>query len=285
MNPRQTKNLIISAWNADNIKPKKNEVQNFLADYEIDIMLLSETWLRAGDNLKFANYITYREDRQDGPVGGVAILIKNKIKHDFITIENLTTLETIGIQIKTSNNKDLRIFTAYYPPSRIFQHSVYRKIVENDIPTIIMGDLNSKNTQWGCLTTNQYGRQMAKLLDNQNMNILTPDKPTFFGINTIRPDMLGVAIYKNISHHMELKRICDLSSGHNPIILTLGSEIALEPDVAAKKINWETFKKLTHENLRLMNIPTTENEIDAAIESLTNTITDSLSYSTSNTKP
>lgn len=68
---------------------------------------------------------------------------------------------------------------------------------------------------------------MAKLLDDHNMNILTPDKPTFFGIQTIRPDMLDIAIYKNIPFHMELKTICDLSSDHNPILLTLNSEATL----------------------------------------------------------
>lgn len=140
MATKQTKSLIISAWNAHNIKPKKDEPQN-----KIDIMLLSETWLGAGDKLKYANYTTYREDRKNGAGGGVAILIKRKIEHDIITIENLITLETIGIQIKLNNNSSLRIFTAYYPPGKKFHHPDYQKIVESDIPTIIMGGLNSKN--------------------------------------------------------------------------------------------------------------------------------------------
>lgn len=278
-------NLIIAAWNADNIKLKKHELQQFLSENKIDIMLISETWLRAGDKLNYANYTTYREDRKDGPGGGVAILIKRTLTHDLITANNLETLEAIGIQIKIDTKTQLRIFSAYHPPAKQFHHTDYRKLLVQNIPTIIMGDLNAKNTQWGCLTTNKYGRQLSKLLDENNMGILTPGKPTFFGTNTIRPDMLDIAIYKDVSRHMELETVCDLSSDHNPIIMTIGPDIPIPTPELTKKVDWDKYKKYVHDNINLKNTLTTEQEIEESVETFTLTLTEALKNSTFPTKP
>lgn len=70
----------ICYWNADGIKDKIPELQNFLIDKQIDIMLLQETKLNPNNKLRILNYEVYRRDRVTHR-GGVAIISKRNIQH------------------------------------------------------------------------------------------------------------------------------------------------------------------------------------------------------------
>ena len=68
--------LVIINWNANGIKQNLNTFATFLLAHNFDIAC--ETRLIASNKIKFNGYTTYRKDRLSG---GVAIIIKTKIKH------------------------------------------------------------------------------------------------------------------------------------------------------------------------------------------------------------
>lgn len=73
-----TPNLIkISAWNANSLQNKINELQHFVITHIIDIMCVNETHARPSDTLKLSNYKQYRTDQLTYRGGGTAIYIKN----------------------------------------------------------------------------------------------------------------------------------------------------------------------------------------------------------------
>lgn len=57
---------------------------------------------------------------KNGPKGGIAIAIKANIKHDPLIVENLDLLEIIGVQITMNETNPIKIYSAYYPPTKNF---------------------------------------------------------------------------------------------------------------------------------------------------------------------
>ncbi|KAK4876094.1 hypothetical protein RN001_012516 [Aquatica leii] len=70
-NPNIT-SLKISFWNCNCLQYKTTELQNFLGQYKIDVILLSETHLNVCNNPKIPNYTFYHTDR-DNKGGGTGI--------------------------------------------------------------------------------------------------------------------------------------------------------------------------------------------------------------------
>jgi hypothetical protein len=77
-------------------------------------------------------------------MGGVAILVRNKIKQQQLPTLVLTYLEAIAVSINI-NNKYITFFSAYQPPSRQMLIADYEKVLNLDNSVIISGDLNSKH--------------------------------------------------------------------------------------------------------------------------------------------
>lgn len=64
----------ICIWNAQGIKNKKIELVKFLHDHDIDVMLISETFLKHNINFFVKGYHFHRKDRENQSKGGVGIL-------------------------------------------------------------------------------------------------------------------------------------------------------------------------------------------------------------------
>ncbi len=89
-------------------------------------------------------------------MGGVAILVRNKIKQQQLPSLALTYLEAVAVSINI-NNKYITFVSAYQPPSRQMLIADYEKVMSLDNSVIIAGDLNSKHINWGCRVTNPNG--------------------------------------------------------------------------------------------------------------------------------
>ncbi|KAE9521635.1 hypothetical protein AGLY_017931 [Aphis glycines] len=101
------------------------------------IICLQETNLKPNHNATMKNYQGYFKERQTNPnraSGGVAILVKNNIKSSPIPI--ISELEQL--------------------PS----------------PYIMVGDFNSRNTNWGCNHTDPRGKIIEKIIDDENITLL-----------------------------------------------------------------------------------------------------------------
>ena len=103
-------NLKIITWNALGIRNKALEFFTFLCKHDVDLALVSETWLSSNINLSNRSYKCYRYDRQDRTGGGVAMVVKRSIRHLLLPIVRTQIVENISIEIPFNNGSHLKIF-------------------------------------------------------------------------------------------------------------------------------------------------------------------------------
>jgi len=69
-------------WNATSLSGKDDELSYFINNKNIDVALVTETWLKPQIKLKFVNYEIIRSDSPRNVTGGgVAIIINKQIKY------------------------------------------------------------------------------------------------------------------------------------------------------------------------------------------------------------
>jgi exonuclease III len=96
--------LRLAYWNADGVRDRKLELEQFLGDYGVDVCLLNETHLTSGRALRFANYVCHRTDRPTLG-GGTAILVHRGIDHYPVPVSGLQQLEATAIHLVLATRK------------------------------------------------------------------------------------------------------------------------------------------------------------------------------------
>lgn len=106
-----------------------------------------------------------------------------------------------------------------------------------------MGDFNAKRQDWGCHSNNKRRNLLATFTAYSHQDIMVhhPTSPTHFGYG--RPDILDLAITKNIPQNLQIEVLCDLESDHNPIVTTYRHCPATKSPKQIKHINWEKFQE------------------------------------------
>lgn len=108
--------LRVVHWNAQSLKGKKLLLKTFLREYQVDVMLISETHLTAAMKLTLPGYITHRKDERS-PQGtayrGLAILVKRNVVHQPIDFEEHATIYALGIEVQVAGNV-VRLYAAYH---------------------------------------------------------------------------------------------------------------------------------------------------------------------------
>lgn len=279
INTRKPSNLRIAFWNANSILNKKMESETFIQESNIDIMLVSETFLRQCHNFNVANYITYRKDRNNCPGGGTATIIKRNIQHFETTTPELQEAEANSIMVCTQTG-NIRIISFYSPGARTLLAEDLNALTRTDTPTIIAGDFNAKSRLWNSRTINSNGRVLARNAEENGYLVLGPDEPTHFTAGAA-PEVIDVAILKNITHQFEIQTIHDLSSDHFSVILFLGDPNTNEQDsFSYKKTNWLKYNNFLQQNNLPCPIITNKNEITTAIINLEEDIKRALQHAT-----
>ncbi|UYV73849.1 hypothetical protein LAZ67_11001128 [Cordylochernes scorpioides] len=186
------------------LRNKKQQFAEFLNDH--DIALVSETWLKPCHKMRIQNFITLRNDRLNGQGGGTAIFIHKKYSHMHLFIPPPKARKQQEFQSKTKTD----------------QTDIYN-IFSTDTLTIIAGDLNCKHPAWGSTTTNPSGRRLQNAINVMDLDVSYPDEPT----HDSPPDIIDIAVHKNISQSAYSKVLHELTSDHLPA-RTFGYERLLE---------------------------------------------------------
>jgi hypothetical protein len=121
---------------------------------------------------------------------------------------------------------------------------------------------------------------------NNNYTIVPPDTPTHYpDQHNHQPDVLDIAILKNINLQYELRNCTDeLSSDHSPVIITLRGKLSANPPTTPRTVtNWPKFAVDLHCDIPSPKpIINSEAELNQEVEKLTSTIQNALSNNTSN---
>lgn len=199
-------------WNANGILTKSSAFIQFLDAHKIDIACITETHLAPHKNFKIPHYICYRNDRPSNKAAGwVAILVKRSISHAIYPTQSDNTLELIALQITLSHNKTLNIISEYRSPNKLTNFQQLAFLFNSNNPTIMLGDLNAKNTAWGCNITIPPGSALQNIISVYNLDVHAPNEPTHYSYNKYYlPDILNTAISKNLHFQLFSKSLVEL---------------------------------------------------------------------------
>uniref|UniRef100_A0A2S2PXP8 Putative RNA-directed DNA polymerase n=1 Tax=Sipha flava TaxID=143950 RepID=A0A2S2PXP8_9HEMI len=251
-------NTVVLNWNANGLKNNRNTLSAFLNHHNIDIACISETHLSITDKIKFPGYIIYRADRvtQIRAMGGVALLVRNKIIQQQMPITGLECLEAVAVLINI-NNKPIMVVSAYQPPSRRMLIADYDKILSLHNSIIVAGDLNSKHTNWGCRVNNPNGVKLQNFIANTPYSIAAPNEPTYFPTDINRlPDILDILLLKSIPFVCMQETLAELNSDHAPVKITLNStsqSYQYNTSLIKGKPNWDIYSNQIKTNLKIPN--------------------------------
>lgn len=277
--------LTILNWNANGIKSQRALFISFLARHSVDIACITETHLSEGETFKISGYQIYRTDRITGAAwGGVAIMIKQQLQHSTPIDIPTINLETITVNISTSNTNPILITAAYKQPNKPLKDADIQNLFNSTSPTLVIGDLNSKSTYWGCRTNNPSGTKLNNYTVIHQLQIYAPSEYTYYPYRRDHlPDILDIIVAKNFCIPIQQSVIPELDSDHLPVLITFTSTPIvrqLNPRMIKGFVNWELFQQKL--DSQLTNPSKLENtlDVDTHIEALTSTINNSIQSST-----
>jgi hypothetical protein len=280
--------LSIMLWNAQSIRLKIDELTDFLNSNQIDICLISETWLISTETCSVPNYSLYRKDRPSptnnkrNVGGGVAIAIRNDIPHNQLPDLGLNIIESIGIEVC-----GIRFYSIYFPGSKLNSHK--HQAFKSDIIKIssirnkflVGGDLNSKHRFWNCVKSNTAGKILFDEMHKRNFMLHFPDSPTYYPPqrNRTTPSTVDLFLTNGFHNIVEVQANNELSSDHLPVTFKLELGNTFQPKTTSKrcyaKANWSTFKSYLNDKIDLLTAPyqlSSISMIDVSIDNLTKSI-------------
>lgn len=237
--------------------------------------LVNETFLHPDDKFTTRNYTSYRTDRQGRRGGGVAIILHKTIKHHKVQLPPLNRLEAVAVNVCV-NKKTITFVSVYNPPGDIDTNDL-EAILRLPNSLVIAGDLNAKHTDWNCRVSNNSGVKLRNLFYNPNTDfeILAPTSPTYLPDRVdFEPDILDIALIKNVQDNLTVTTVNALNSDHLPVIINFNEQITYdEPRTFLKyeDANWEKFEKDIQISIQPVSISTKE-ELNHTVNNLTKTI-------------
>ena len=130
-------NLSIVHWNANGLIHKKLELEDFIKEHQVDILLITETHLKKYHNIYIPNYTTIRNDRTSGKKGGTAIIINNKLKFTSINYNTTPNLEITAIKLHIDQDSTLNIIATYKPPNSELLKEDLEILFNQTSPTLV----------------------------------------------------------------------------------------------------------------------------------------------------
>jgi len=268
------KPLRTSVWNANGLCKHTQEITQFVHRSNIDILLTSESHFTHRSHVKIPNYIIYNTLHPDETAhGGTAIIIWQNVKHYAREEHKQEHIQATTIAIK--DDVELNIAAVYSQPKHVIKEADYTRFFRTLGHRFIAGgNFNAKHTTWGARLTTPKGRELFKVMSNNNLQYLSTRQPTFRPGDTDRqPDLLDFCITKGINtQKAEIASCLELSSDHTPILITLHTRVIRQqqkPSLYNKFTDWEAFRKSLDERID-MKIPLkSKSDIETAVAILT----------------
>ena len=217
--------LKIGFWNAQSLKNKTALVNDYMAEHDIDIYLIVESWLKDNDNKEIGelqNHNRYKyiaNPRKNRPGGGIVCLAKSQLNIIKNELPKFNTFECMELSLNHEGKKTTLV-TVYRPEAsnknKYSMEEFYEEFssllasYHQKSEVILVGDFNFHVNK----KDNTKARQFLDILDTfhlkQHIN-----KPTHKEGNTL--DLLITQYDTNISNCL----IDEQNSDHNNIIFEL----------------------------------------------------------------
>ena len=191
----------IVQWNAEGVSNKKDDLQHFLHENNVNICCIEETHLQEDKPFKIRGYQVFRNDRKERKKGGVMTLVRNNIN----ALETKRFMdEAEYLEIKASiGNKSYNIVNFYCPNDKKLSLDTMQI---PDSSFLILGDFNSQSQSWGYNTIDKRGETIEDWQDENHLILINDpsDTPTFYSRRwhtTTTPDLAFCTddIHQNIA--------------------------------------------------------------------------------------
>lgn len=270
----------ILLWNAQSItnKTKQTQLEYFVMKNKIDIILLVETFLKPEHIFQIDNFIVYRNDRLNRAHGGVAIAIRNSLKHKHCSPIDTQSIENIAIEILIGNTPT-NIVVAYCPKHFTQFENDIQMLTSTANQFMIFGDFNAKHQAWNCVKNNKSGNQLYALQQTNNFMIYNSTEHTHFPHSGQTPSTIDILL-ANVTFEFQLSSYAGcLFSDHNPVICDIDEfmQQSIKKKYDYKKADWSQYRRLIESKIETIAQPESASEIDIAIDSFTKLILDSQS--------
>ncbi len=164
--------------------------------------------------------------------------------------------DVLAVEIET-NLGPIIISTTYLPPRRPFLPftDIY-KLLNNNIPTYIIGDFNGKHKHFGNTNNNTVGKSLLNLVNQGKILHLGPHFSTFINVNSATsPDK----IFSNKHHYLNcISEPGEITtSDHIATILRLSTQpfiVKMPLTYKTNKTNWELFRETLNNRIHLKNL-------------------------------
>lgn len=245
--------LKLAQWNAEGIRNKKTDLQNFLRQNSIDICCVQETHLTSS-NQRFSirGYEGYRQDRDGRSKGGILTLVKNSLPSSEHCRSQTGDTEYIAVKVIINQDITVTVFNLYSPSDRPIQLDDIEPSPRN---WIILGDFNSHSPSWGYTDTDARGEEVESWSITNGLVLINrpDDPPTCYSRAWRTCSTPDIAFATDDLHSVGHREVCPQLGGsdHKPVIIHLHQEVTtgkrprLQPSWNYKKADWELFKSLT----------------------------------------
>ena len=262
--PQNRTDFKIITWNARSVKNKKDDLLNLINHLNIDIVIITESWLSDSDNFGLPTFTIIRNDRVDG-YGGVCICIKRHIP--FTIIENHYDPNSSDLQYITFQCYNIGIMALYIPHNNI-QENVWQDIIKKfpNQHIIVTGDFNINALPNELNEFSTKFTELNRIMAHNNMVCINDDTPTRLrSLNQqhTAPDLTFCTT--NLISNTKWKVYPDtMNSDHFPIILTINMGANLDDKRTFRRnihmIDWSLYKYQMNEYTN--NILQSENNIE-----------------------
>jgi hypothetical protein len=273
-------------WNADGIRGRKLELDQFLSEHGVDICLLNETHLESDRPFRLANYVCHRTDRE-ARGGGTAILVHRVIDRCAVPVSGLQHLEATSTHLVLAS-RPVKIVAAYLSPTRPLIVSDLTACLSGGFPVLMSGDLNAKHTDWNSRLITTRGALLRDYADRYACPIYGPDSPTTVPYQQNTNPVLDIVVVKDFVLPLYLTVCPALSSDHLPVLIDTTCRTSFQrlldrPDF--KRVDWAAYQACLEDRLPGNPVINDEESIDKCVEELSSAIQEALAASAPKSRP
>ncbi|BET02093.1 Hypothetical protein NTJ_14912 [Nesidiocoris tenuis] len=269
-----SRGIAIVTWNCRGLNNKYHELNLFLSQHQIDLVLLTETKMAPHLHFHMPGYKIYRADHpSESRQAGSAILVRNNIPHSQLLPIRQPDVQIALIQLNLGTTT-YKIGSFYSQPEsqqRLSSTAMQNVINEMGQRFLLGGDFNAKHPRWGSATTNPRGRSLHDVIYQRSLQVMSPVEPTHFPDNAAHsPDILDFFIGREIQHIVSPASVIhDLSSDHYPVSLSVDSSAPADRNMNHFDcIHWSTYTEILT-NMTVLNVPLkTKMDIDKSVSKL-----------------
>jgi len=158
----------------------KTEIKLFLQSLHLDILLVSETHFTERSYMKIPNYNIYHTTHPDKTAhGGTAVIIRRNLKHHTPAEYKQANIQATSISLE-DNIGETTVSVIYCPPKHNNKYEDYDRFFKTLGNRFFAGgDFNAKHTFWGSRLINTKGRELFKVIQNNNLKHLSTRQPTY----------------------------------------------------------------------------------------------------------